>query len=191
MSQHKASYRRSLRSALKHKRAADTLLDSISQLATNVADAAVKVAADTDGSWDVNYEVTLAVTETDWDVVGTEAQHKAPLRRVMRSSLAHKRMANEIVDAIEEAEVSFNAVLAQMDADLGTLSDDATYEAYRITDVIDPDATGTEAQHKASLRQSLRKALSHKELADSILADLVAMQAGVNSLIDDIQAKNA
>jgi len=191
MAQHKASDRRSLRSALKHKRAADTWLDVVAEMSTNTAGAAAKVAADTDGSWDTDYEATWASAEIDWDLEGSDDRHKASLRRVMRSSLAHKKMANEIVDAIEEAQVSMNAVLAQMDADAGTLSNDATYEAYRIADVIDADAEGSDAQHKASLRQSLRKALAHKSLADRLIDNVVAMQDAVNSLIDDIQAKNA
>jgi len=190
MSQHKASDRRSLRSALRHKRAADTLLDGLSELETNTAGAAAKVAADTNTTWDTDYEALWAASETDWDLKGEEAQHKASLRKVMINSLAHKRLANEMVDAIEEAQISLNAVLAQMDADAGTLSIDSVYEAYRIADVIDADAKGEEAQHKASLRQSLRKALSHKSLADQIIDDLIAAQEAVNSLIDDIQAKN-
>ena len=190
MAQHKASDRRSLRSALRHKRAADTLLDAITQLDTNTAGAAAKVAADTNLSWDTDYEALWGVTETDWDATGSEAQHKAPIRKVLQNALAHRRLANEIADALEEAEVSLNGVLAQMDADAGTLSADPVYEAYRITDVIDADAEGSEAQHKASFRRSLRSALSHKELADSIIDDLVARQEAINSLIDDIQAAN-
>jgi len=190
MPQHKASDQRSLRSALKHKRAADAWLNDTAELAANVAGAVIKIAADTDTSWDTDYVATWAVAETEWDDVGIEAQHKASLRKVMRSSLAHKRLADEIVDALEEAQVSMNAVLAQMDADAGTLSNDATYEAFRIV-AIDPDAVGIEAQHKASMRQSLRKALAHASLADSLIDDLVAQQAAVNSMIDDIQAANA
>lgn len=189
MAQHKASNARSLRSALKHKRAADTLLADLAELETNVAGATAKVAADTNTSWDTDYEATWATAETDWDAVGVQAQHKAPLRRVLISSLAHKRLGNEIADAMEEMQVSFNAILAQMDADSGTLSNDATYEAYRIV-VLDPDAEGTQAQHKASLRRSLRSALSHKDLADELLADIVAAQTAINDMIDDIQAAN-
>lgn len=191
MAQHKATDRRSLRSALRHKRAADTWLDVVSEMATNVVGAAAKVAADTDGTWDTDYEATWASSEIDWDATGEDAQHKAAMRKVMINSLSHKKLANEIVDAIEEAQISFNAVLAQMDADAGTLSNDATYEAYRIADVLDADAEGDDAQHKVSFKKSLRAALSHRSLADSLLADLVAMQEAVNSLIDDIQAKNA
>jgi len=191
MAQHKASYTRSLRSALRHKRAADTLLGDLSKLQANIVDVAAKIAADTNVTWDTDYAATLSVAETDWDLKGGEGQHRAPLRAVLKSSLSHKRLANEIVDAMEEAQVSLNAVLIQMDADGGTLSIDSTYEAYRIADVIDPDAVGTDAQHKASLRQSLRSAISHEEMADYIIDGIATMQAGVNSIIDAIQAANA
>lgn len=187
---HKSSNTRSLRSALRHKRAADTLLADLAELGTNITGAAAKVAADTNTTWDTDYVATWASAETDWDLEGTESQHKASLRKVMISSLSHKRLANEMVDAMEEAQVSLNVVLAQMDADSGTLSIDSVYEAFRITDVIDPDAEGTEAQHKASFRKSLQKALAHSTLADSLIDDLVAAQTAVNSLIDDIQAAN-
>lgn len=189
MPQHKATDRRSMRSALRHKRAADTLLDGLTELAANTTGAAAKVAADTNTTWDVDYVDLWAVSETDWDAVGVESQHKAAMRKVMINSLSHKRLANEIVDAMEEAQVSMNAVLAQMDADAGTLSIDSVYEAFRVI-AIDPDAEGTEAQHKVSFRKSLRKALAHNSLADSVIDDLVAAQAAVNSLITDIQAKN-
>ena len=189
MAQHKASDNRSLRSALKHKRAADTLLNDISDLETNVAGAAAKVAADTNTTWDTDYAALWAVAETEWDETGTDAQHKASLRRVMRSALSHKKLADEMVDAMEEAQVSMNAVLAQMDADAGTLSADGVYEAYRIASV-DPDAEGSDAQHKASFRQSLRKALAHKNLADRIIDNMVAAQDAVNTMIDAIQAAN-
>lgn len=190
MAQHKSSDRRSLRSALRHKRAADTVLDALSAMEANSAGAAAKVAADTNTTWDTNYVALWVVVETDFDEVGVESQHKASMRKVMINALSHKRLANEVVDAIEEAQVSMNAVLAQMDADAGTLSADGVYEAYRVSDVIDPDAVGVESQHKATFRQSLRKALAHSGLADRVIDDLVAAQAAVNSLIDDIQAKN-
>lgn len=189
MPQHKASDRRSLRSALRHKKAADTLLDGLTALETNVAGAITKVGLDSNGTWDTDYESLWAVTETDWDDVGTEAQHKASMRKVMINAMAHKRLANEMVDAMEEAEVSFNAVLEQMDADAGTLSADNIYEAFRIT-LVDADAEGIEAQHKAPLRKSLQKALAHSAMADRIMDDLIAAQTAVNDLIDDIQAAN-
>ena len=115
---------------------------------------------------------------------------KRSLREILINSLAHKALANKVCDALEEASVSFNAVLAQMDADGGTLSDDATYEAYRITDLVGADEISG-GQHKATDKQSMRSALSDKELADKIIADLKANQEAVNAMIDSIQAANA
>lgn len=190
MAQHKASDRRSLRSALRHKRAADSWLDDLAELKTNIAGARAKVAADSNGSWDNDYESLWGVDERDWDAEGSEAQHKAPLRKVLQNALSHKKLANEVADIMEEAQVSLNAVLAQMDADSPTLSGDPTYEAYRIADVIDADAEGSEAQHKASFRRSMRSALSHRGLANRLLADMLSVQEEINALIDDIQAAN-
>jgi hypothetical protein len=45
------------------------------------------------------------------------SQHKATLRQILRSSLASKRGADELLDAVVELQEAFNALLAKMDAD--------------------------------------------------------------------------
>jgi len=190
MSQHKQSLKRTLRSALKHKRAADAILDSIANLTVEIIVAKDKVAADTNTTWDTDYEALASVSEVDFDKKGQE-QHKATLRQVLRSSLAHKKLADEIADSIEEAQVSFNAVLVKMDSGAGTLDpDDAVWGAFKILDKIENDKAGTDAQHKSPLRSSLEKAVSHKVLASFIVDGIFVIQSGINNLIDDISAKN-
>jgi len=190
MSQHKSSLKRTLRSALKHKKAADAILDSMVVLEASVISVKGKIAADTNGTWGTDYETSSSVSEVDFDQKGSE-QHKASLRKVIISSLAHKRLANEIVDAIEEAQVTFNAILVKMDAGAGTLDPvDANWDELLIGVKIDNDSKGTDAQHKASLRESMRKAVSHKFLADFILDGIFVMQVSVESIITDIKAKN-
>jgi len=190
MAQHQASNQKTLRSALKHKKAADAILDSISALLTNVAAAKVKIAADTNATWDVNYASTLAVTAVDFDLAST-GQHKSTMRSVIRSSMAHKRLADAIVDGIEDAQVSLNAVLAKMDAGAGTLDAvDANWDALAITRLVSPDTVRDGAQHKATLRKSLRSAISHKTLADFILDSLVSIESDVNGMITSIKAAN-
>lgn len=190
MSQHKSSNNRTLRSALKHKVAADTVLDSMSELTTNVAAARVKIAADTNTTWDVDYVSTLAVVAVDMDLASV-GQHKRTMRQVLRSAMAHKKLADEIADTIEEAQVSMNAILAKMDAGAGTLDAvDANWNALKITILIDAEAEGSEAQHKVSLRKSIRSAISHKALGDFIIDGLSAIEVAINTMVDEITAKN-
>lgn len=190
MSQHKASDRRTLRSALKHKVAADTVLDSMTEMQASVVDTSAKVAADTNTTWDTDYVATLGVSIVDMDEKSV-GQHKSSMRRVLRSAMSHKRLADEIADTIEEAQVSLNAVLAKMDAGAGTLDAvDANWDALAITNLIDADGEGSEAQHKATLRRSIRGAVSHKDLGDRIIDGLAAIEADINQLIEDIKAKN-
>lgn len=189
MAQHKASDLKTLESALRNKKAAAAVLNELSGLSSAIATAQAKIDADADLTWDTDYVATAGTDLFDTDVV-INAQYQRSLREVMINSLAHKALANKLCDALEEASVSMNAVLAQMDADGGTLSDDATYEAYRITDLVGAEEISG-GQHKATDKQSLRSALSHKELADKIIADLKANQEAVNAMIDSIQAANA
>jgi hypothetical protein len=193
MAQHKASNTKTLRSALRHKRAADMWLDGvINDIQQQGAAVLAKIAADTDLTWDTDYVATHGTGTLDADV-GLTGQHKATFRQILRNSLAHKKLADTVCDILEETSVSFNAVLMQMDADAGTLSDDATYEAYRIADEdLIGDGSGIlGGQHKASSLRSLESALSHKALAAKLIADMAEVQDLVNAMIDAIQAKNA
>jgi hypothetical protein len=192
MAQHKSSNTRTLRSALKHKRAADMWLDGVINLIQqNENDVLAKIAADTNTAWDTNYAATLGAQALDADV-GLTGQHKATFRQILRSSLSHKKLADEICDILEEISVSYNAILARMDADAGTLSSDAVYEAFRIADEdLILDGSGVlGGQHKASSLKSLESALCHKGLAAKLIADMAEVQGVVNAMIDAIKAKN-
>lgn len=190
MAQNKASRRRVLRSSLKHKGAADRLLDAIETMTENIAAARVKVAADTDTSWDTDYVSTLGVTELDLDSPQLGGPHRASLRKMLIDKLAHKALGNDLTDVVEESQVTLNLVLAQMDTDAGTLSDDTTYEAYRVIDPIDVDAP-TYGQHKASFRRTFISAISHKKYGNELSDEIEALESELNALITDIQAKNA
>ncbi len=188
--QHKATQRKTLRSALKHKVAADTILDSMSSLTTNIAAARAKIAADTNLTWDTDYAATLSVKAIDMDLPSI-GQHKRTMRQVLISSMSHRRLANEIADTIEEAQISLNALLVKMDAGAGTLDPtDANWDALAIINLVNPDAVGTQAQHKVSLRKSIRSAISHKALGDFIIDGLASIETEINAMIADIKLKN-
>lgn len=54
-------------------------------------------------------------------------QHKAKLRAILRSSLASKRGADELLNAVIELQAQMNALLAKLDADTGVT--DTDYES--------------------------------------------------------------
>lgn len=54
-------------------------------------------------------------------------QHRAKLRAILRSALASKRGANELLDAVIELQAQHNALLAKLDLDAGVT--DANYNA--------------------------------------------------------------
>lgn len=49
-------------------------------------------------------------------------QYRAKLRVILRSALASKRGANELLDAIIELQAQHNALLAKLDVDTGVNS---------------------------------------------------------------------
>ncbi len=176
MAQHQRTRRQSMRSAMAHRRLADELLDSINDTQSKFNDTMTKLDADSAGVLDTDYEATGAVTDIfEADDEGTEAQHKATLRKSMRSALSHKKLADEIADAIEEMQTSGDALLVKLDAEAGTLND-TDYESSLAVTTIDSDGEGSEAQHKQSLRKTLRSALSHKSLADDIMDAISGLQ---------------
>jgi hypothetical protein len=180
-SQNKATMRKKLRSALAHKKAADTLLDSILSTQSKWNSAMDKLQADSPVALDVNYLTTQGITPLyEADGVNLGSQHKASLRATMRSALAHRKLADELCDALEEFQTAHNALMAKLDAEAGTLASVDFLSSLGVQ-VLDADAEGSEAQHKASLRKSLRSALADKELADSIMDALSGLQAALNS----------
>ena len=188
MAQHKSSRRATLRSAMRHKASADLLLDTMEELTANIAAARAKIAADTNTTWDTDYVATAGVESVDFDVK-TVGQHEQPARKVIIDKLAHKRLGNEVTDILEESQVTLNLILAQMDADAGTLSDDATYEAFRISDAIRTDSV-LQGPHKADFQKIMIVAMKHRQFGKSIAEELAAVQSELNAMIDDIQAAN-
>ena len=55
------------------------------------------------------------------------AQNKAKLRAILRSSLANKSKADELLDAVIELQTKFDALLAKLDSDTGVT--DTNYNA--------------------------------------------------------------
>ncbi len=131
---------------------------------------------------DTNYAATQALT-TSWDPdASLPGQHKASARNTLRSALAHRRMADELADALAEFQAAYSALLVKLDAEAGTLSD-GNYESTLGVAAIDPEDASLPAQHKAKMRRSLRAALANTSLADSILDAIAGMQASLNSAL--------
>ncbi|NVM33948.1 MAG: hypothetical protein HWN81_00030 [Candidatus Lokiarchaeota archaeon] len=180
MSQHKATLRKSLRSALKHKNLADKIIDDIYAVQTKFNAAMDKIDADDSSALDIDYASTIAVSISEYDAAGV-GQHKADMRKTLRSALSHKKLADEIVDSIEELQATLSALMVKLDADAGTLS--GTNVATFGLSEMGADSVGSDAQHKASFRKSLRSALSHKRLADQIIDAIEGIQGAINSAL--------
>lgn len=181
--QHKASKRVSLRSALRHKKLADSLLDSL--VTTQIAFNALmdKIDADNSATLDVDY-VSTQVLDNNFapDAAGTGAQHAATFRRTLVVALSHNALADEILDAMEEVETTHNTLLAKLDAEAGVLND-VDYASTLGIVATDSDGAGSNAQHKASFRASLKSALSHSSLANDILDTIIGLQDAMNSAL--------
>lgn len=187
-SPNRASLRRKCEVAFSHRRAANEVLDSIADTQAKWNAAIAQLDADADGSLDTDYEDNHAISdlfEADDEQAG--AQHKAILRKSLRSALSHRRLADEICDSIEEMQAAHNALMAKLDAEGGTL-DDGDYEDSLALDVIDSDAEGEDAQHKASLRKSMRSAMRNKRAADQIMDALSEMQEQFNAALAQLDA---
>lgn len=181
--QHKASKRASLRSALKHTKLANNILDSLATSQTAFNALMDKIDADNSATLDVDYVSTQTVDlDFDPDATGTDAQHKSTFRNSLRKALSHKALADEILDAIDELEVTHNALLAKLDAEVGILND-TDYASALGSSVTDSDSPGSGAQHKVSFRVSLRSALCHRKLANDILDAISSTQGAMNSAL--------
>ena len=137
---------------------------------------------------DVNYVSSGAITtlfQADEDKAGD--QYKSTMRKVIQSALAHRKLANELLDSMEEIQVAYNALLTKLDAEAGTLND-ANYVSTLAVTPIDADGIGSAAQHKATLRKSLRSALAHAALADSIIDAISDIQNSFNDALALIDA---
>ena len=188
MSQHKATLRKSARSALRHKNLADKILDDVLGMQVALNAALDKIDADNTASMDTDY-VSLVVTASEYDAQ-YNAQNKADMRKILINALSHKRLANEIIDSIEELQVAFNQLLAKIDAEGGTLSS-TNFESSLAVVAIDSDVAGSEAQHKASFRKSLQKAVAHKKLANELLDAISGAQSAFNSTLAQLDVDAA
>lgn len=108
------------------------------------------------------------------------AQHKRTLRQSLRSALCHKRLADQVLDIMLDAQTKWNTTSAKIAAD-SAVALDVDYNTGDAT-AFDFDAAGTLAPHKASLRASMRSALSHKFLADEIIDAIEEFQTALNTL---------
>ena len=188
MAQHKSSRRKVVISSWKHTNGANQLLDVLEELTTNVADARTKMTADANGSIDNDYVTAAGVTEVDMDAKSI-GQHKASLRKMTIDKMTHKRLANEVIDVLEDGQVSLNAVLTKIDADGVTLDAvDANWDVFRMT-VLDADTSG-DGPSRSSLRRVMQSAVKHKAFGNSLSDELAAVADSVNAFIDEIQAKN-
>ena len=177
MAQNKATKRTALRSAVAHRKLADTMLDNIKLAQTQLNAALAKLDADTSAALDTDY-ATLAIPsafDADAPVFG---QHKQSARKTLRSALKHKRAADEIVDTLEETQLALNALLLKLDAQGGTLAD-TDFEATLGLTPLDLDAP-TFGQHKQSLRKTVISGFARTNLANDVLEALLGLQ---NSLV--------
>jgi len=187
--QHKATMRVALRSALAHKRLANEILDSLTDAQTKWNATVAKLNVDTAAALDTNYAAGSIANVFEADLPGAGSQHKATLRQSLISALAHKKLANEIADALEEVSVAYNAMLVKLDAQAGELTD-TDWVATLATAPVDADGVGSQAQHKATLRKSLQSALANKSLADSLIDGIIGLQKAINGSLAALDAGN-
>lgn len=116
------------------------------------------------------------------------AQDKASIRRVMRSVLKHKALADTLIDSLAVLEANYNALLIKLDAEAGTLNDQ-NYASSLSVVALSPDAH-SHGQHQASFRKTLRSALSHARLADQITDGIAASEAALNSALAKLDTAN-
>lgn len=132
--QHKSTLRRTLQSSLSHRKMANEVADSIEEFQTALNAWMVKLDAESGTLNDTDYVSTLGLDVIDSDGVGSEAQHKSSFRRSMQSALSHKRLADQILDAISGMQGAMNSSLAALDA--GSVN--GAHAGFKV-DPIDPD----------------------------------------------------
>lgn len=186
MSQHNQSYRKSLRSALKNKKIADKFLDSIYELQSKFNLACDKLDADTDIALDTDYvsECGLADSFSSDELI--RAQNISSPKKILRSSMAHKYLADTYVAALQEIYANYAALLVKLDAEGGTL-DDTDYASSLGVSAVDPDEASI-GQNKASMRKTMRSALSHKKLGDAMANAIYDLQVSFNAVLANLDA---
>lgn len=112
------TYRQVMIASLAHKKLANLLADKLMNIQANYNLLLAKLDAEAGTLNDVNYEALLSIVSVDLDAVSHE-QNKTAYRKVLRSVLHHKKLADEIVDALESLIANMNLALAQLDSDAG------------------------------------------------------------------------
>lgn len=133
-SQHKASLRATMRSALANRKLADELCDALEEFQTAHNVLMAKLDAEAGTLDDTNYASLLSITPIDRDGEVSGAQNKASLRKALRSALANESLADTIMDAMWALQSALNSELALLDTSAVTGS-----SGNKVT-VIDPDA---------------------------------------------------
>ena len=138
--QNKADMRKILISALSHKKLANEIIDSVEELQVAFNQLLAKIDAEAGTLNDTNYASLLSVEVIDSYSAGSEAQHKAPFRKSLQKAVAHKKLANELLDAVSGAQEAFNNALAQLDIDAAGATGALTglYTRFKVT-AISPD----------------------------------------------------
>ena len=188
MAQHQRTLRESLRSAMKHKKAADDLLDSIVAMQSRFNTIMTTASADNlTNLAGVGYDTEAAKSNLlDPDADG-EGQHKQSIRRVTISTLAHKALANDLLDSVEEMDLALTATATKLFGDLGGAIS-AGYDLLKVTEDNGDEAAEGSAQSKASRRTIMKSAVAHSRLADQIIDALTEMQTNMNLMLDDLEA---
>jgi hypothetical protein len=134
--QDRSSLRRIMRSKLKSKKAADTLVDAIAALHSKFNSMLAKLDAEAGTLNDVNYVSTLAVSVLAPNApTAAPTANKASLRRKMEVAMSHRKLANSLLDGVVAAENALNAALAKLDA--GTIN--GQMASLKVS-VIDPES---------------------------------------------------
>lgn len=181
---HKATLRRAAEVAMANKGLANLMLDSLSEMQAQFNSLMDKLDADNTASLDTDYEATLEVTSNlvDGQDASTDAPYKAKWVGVLRSVLKHKGMADETLDALEEAQVAFNALLVKLDAEGGTMND-TDYESTLAVADVEADESQADGPHKASYRRVWEMAMANSRVSDAFVDGLSGMQAALNDAL--------
>jgi len=115
--------------------------------------------------------------------------HKQSIRKTMQKALAHKGLANLLLEALVDLQSQMNQCLTKLDAD-NAASLDVDYNTLEIvSNSIDGDESGLNAGHKATWRRSLRSVLKHKGIADEILDSIEELQTAFNLCLAKLDAE--
>ena len=95
----------------------------------------IKLDAEAGTLASVDFVSSLGLEVIDADAEGSDAQHKRSFRETLRSALAHRKLANDIIDALSGLQSSMNDSLAALDA--GSVN--GAHAGFKVSE-LDPDA---------------------------------------------------